>query len=460
MHYVAVAPLAVSRRDTYTYRTKAELPAGALVSIPYAGRRGSGVVIGPAEPDGRAKDADPTGERLPAWQLRFGRELAAAYLAPLGQTLGLFLPKWRDGLAPEIAGSAAPPGPELRTDPPPGRGGTGQTLVLVPERAMLRRLPAGALRFSATDPAAERRTVWKQARGGSAKLVFGTRSALFLPWHGLSAVTVLHEDELGHQNDRTPRFHAREAARLLAEAQGARLTLVSPAPSLRAWALADRPRLNLPDIPPVTLLSPRYERYDDPLPYGFAEKLRGLAGSVLVHAVQGKVRVLRDAVSAKGISDATVGGHATVLAGKRYDNVVSLDVDAILARPGFAVTERAVALLRKSGGLVRPGGTFLVYSKRQDHPAFDALGKPYGAFLDAELEGRTALSLPPVEPLVRIVTDEAERPKIENVLATLPAGKRAVRYATDAGTLTVSIKGDPERLRALIAPERRISVEY
>ncbi|MDP4000288.1 MAG: hypothetical protein Q8Q11_02555 [bacterium] len=481
MHYVAVAPLAVSRRDTYTYRTDSEVPAGTVVAIPYAGRQGLGVVMEAAGPDERAKRAVPTEERLPAWQLRFGRGLAEAYLAPLGQTMGLFLPKWRGGPAAGFAetgskSAAAASADRRRSRPEIRIGGAAglDGLVLVPERAMLKQFTAEGPCFSGTAPVPERRDIWEQVRNGTAKPVFGTRSALFLPWKRLDQVVVLHEDELGHQNDRTPRYHAREAARLLAEAHGARLILASPAPSLRAWELAGLPQAKAgaeakaEGAASPTLISPKYDGFDDPLPHGFIEKLAELPGPVLVHTVQSRVRQVRDAVKASGapgakvagLSNITVGGQSTVLAGKRYGSVVTLGIDAILARPGFMVTERAVALLRKLGGILQPNGPLLVYSKHRDHPAFAALSKPYGTFLQEEMRDREALSLPPVRPLVRISTAKDDRPKIEKALGQSDIDPRRVRYATEDGSLTVLIKGDPKRLRGLISPERRIGVEY
>ena len=478
MHYVAVAPLAVSRRDTYTYRTDSEVPAGTVVAIPYAGRQGLGVVMEAAGPDERAKLAVPTEERLPAWQLQFGRGLAEAYLAPLGQTMGLFLPKWRGGAAsgfPETGRESEPKPagrkkirPELRTDIPAfdaleaaaGKAAREQTLVLVPERAMLKQFTTQGPGFSGTAPISDRRAAWQQARDGISKPVFGTRSALFLPWKRLDHVVVLHEDELGHQNDRTPRYHAREAARLLAEAHGARLIFASPTPSIRAWEMAGRPDVQTPDAIAPILISPKYDGFDDPLPHGFIEKLKELPGPVLIHTVQSRVRQVKDAVRASGPSGLTVGGQSTVLAGKRYGSVVTLGIDAILARPGFMVTERAVALLRKLGGIVDPGGRLLVYSKHRDHPTFTALSKPYGTFLQEEMRDRKALSLPPVRPLVRISTVKDDRPKIDKLLGQSEVDKRSVRYATEDDTLTVLIKNDPKGLRKLIAPERRIGVEY
>ena len=156
----------------------------------------------------------------------------------------------------------------------------------------------------------------------------------------------------------------------------------------------------------------------------------------------------------------TVGGQPAVLTGKRYGSVVTLGIDAILARPGFMVTERAVALLRKLGEAAEDRGPLLVYTKHQDHPAFGALGKPYARFLREEMRERKALSLPPSRPLVRVVAATDDRPKVRRILEKLGVGGRQVRYSTDGGNLTVLIKDDPKRLRPLIAPERRISVEY
>lgn len=66
----------------------------------------------------------------------------------------------------------------------------------------------------------------------SVGLIVGTRSALFLPFRQLGLVIVDNEQDANYrQSDPAPRYHARDAALMLAHLHGARTLLASPAPS-------------------------------------------------------------------------------------------------------------------------------------------------------------------------------------------------------------------------------------
>ena len=67
-------------------------------------------------------------------------------------------------------------------------------------------------------------------------LVVGTRSALFLPFRDLGLVIVDNEHDPNYrQADPAPRYHARDAALMLAHLHGAKTLLASHTPSTESW---------------------------------------------------------------------------------------------------------------------------------------------------------------------------------------------------------------------------------
>ena len=84
----------------------------------------------------------------------------------------------------------------------------------------------------------ERVEVWNHVLGQSnkARIVVGARSALFLPFTKLGLVIVDEEHETSYkQFDPAPRYHARDAAVMLANMHNARVLLGSATPSIESY---------------------------------------------------------------------------------------------------------------------------------------------------------------------------------------------------------------------------------
>jgi len=83
---------------------------------------------------------------------------------------------------------------------------------------------------------AARRKVWKKVSDGSLRAVLGVRSSLFLPFSDLGLIIVDEEHDSSYkQNDPAPRYHARDAAMMLARIHGGRALLGSATPSLESY---------------------------------------------------------------------------------------------------------------------------------------------------------------------------------------------------------------------------------
>jgi primosomal protein N' (replication factor Y) (superfamily II helicase) len=121
-----------------------------------------------------------------------------------------------------------------------------QVLYLLPEIALTTQL-VGRLRTYFGDKVAvfhskynnnERVEVWKQVHENAekAQVIIGARSALFLPFHDLGFIIVDEEHEQTFkQVDPAPRYHARDAAIVLAHAHQAKVLLGSATPSLETF---------------------------------------------------------------------------------------------------------------------------------------------------------------------------------------------------------------------------------
>lgn len=121
-----------------------------------------------------------------------------------------------------------------------------QILYLLPEIALTTQL-VSRLRLHFGDKVAvfhskysnnERVEVWKQTLGNSekAQIVIGARSALFLPFADLGLLIVDEEHEQTFkQTDPAPRYHARDAAIVLANFHKAKVLLGSATPSIETY---------------------------------------------------------------------------------------------------------------------------------------------------------------------------------------------------------------------------------
>lgn len=134
-----------------------------------------------------------------------------------------------------------------------------QILYLLPEIALTTQL-VGRLRSYFGNKVAvfhskynnnERIEVWNQVLQNSdkAQVVIGARSALFLPFHDLGFIIVDEEHEQTFkQADPAPRYHARDAAIVLAHSHTAKVLLGSATPSLETYFNAKSKKFGLVEI--------------------------------------------------------------------------------------------------------------------------------------------------------------------------------------------------------------------
>lgn len=129
-----------------------------------------------------------------------------------------------------------------------------QVLFLVPEIALTTQLvirlkkvlgdQVGVYHSRFSDN--ERVEVWQGVQNGKYPFVIGVRSSLFLPFNNLGLIIIDEEHEPSYkQMDPSPRYHARDAALMLAHLHHARVLLGSATPSIETYYHAQQGKYGL-----------------------------------------------------------------------------------------------------------------------------------------------------------------------------------------------------------------------
>ncbi len=96
---------------------------------------------------------------------------------------------------------------------------------------------------------AERAEQWHRIKRGEARVVAGTRSAVFAPVSDLALVIVDEEQDSSYKQEETPRYHARDVAVMRAKMAGAAVVLGSATPSLESYYNAKKHKYALVELP-------------------------------------------------------------------------------------------------------------------------------------------------------------------------------------------------------------------
>ena len=114
----------------------------------------------------------------------------------------------------------------------------------------------------------ERAEQWHRIRCGEARIVVGTRSAIFAPVSDLALVVVDEEQDHSYKQEETPRYQARDVAVVRGKMARAAVVLGSATPSLESYCNAQKSKyalIRLPDrveqrpLPEVELVDMRQE---------------------------------------------------------------------------------------------------------------------------------------------------------------------------------------------------------
>ncbi len=94
----------------------------------------------------------------------------------------------------------------------------------------------------------ERAEQWHRIKRGDARMVVGTRSAVFAPVSNLALMIVDEEQDSSYKQEETPRYHARDVAVMRAKMAGAIVVLGSATPSLESYFNAKKNKYALLEL--------------------------------------------------------------------------------------------------------------------------------------------------------------------------------------------------------------------
>ncbi len=94
----------------------------------------------------------------------------------------------------------------------------------------------------------ERMDEWKRIKRGEARIVVGTRSAVFAPCDELGLIVMDEEQEHTYKSESTPRYHARDVARFRCAHHNALLLMTSATPSVESYDAARSGRYTLLEL--------------------------------------------------------------------------------------------------------------------------------------------------------------------------------------------------------------------
>ncbi len=148
----------------------------------------------------------------------------------------------------------------------------------------------------------ERAEQWHRIRRGEARVVVGTRSAIFAPLERLGLVIVDEEHDGSYKQEETPRYHARDVAVMRAKLANASVLLGSATPSLESWQNAQRgkytllemsERVNQRPLPEVELVDMRREFQETGKDEVFSRRLTTAVEDTLARGEQAMILLNR-----------------------------------------------------------------------------------------------------------------------------------------------------------------------
>ena len=126
-------------------------------------------------------------------------------------------------------------------------------LMLVPEISLTPQMVSSFQRIFGNDVAiihsslsmGRRADEYRRISSGEARIVIGTRSAVFAPLDNIGIIVIDEEGEHTYKSDRSPRYHARTVAKQRCFRHNSLLLLASATPSLESFYNAQKGRYHL-----------------------------------------------------------------------------------------------------------------------------------------------------------------------------------------------------------------------
>ena len=305
---VPLTKIPLTNNQSFSYLSEKKLPIGSLVSIPLFRRDVEGVVLGVRKDFPRLgnielkKIRDVIEENfLAVEQLELANFISNYYISPLGVVMKNFVPKrMKSRIKKQEVGISNKKKIKLTKEQqevvriicdskskiksskfllygPAGSGKTeiyihsmlklkkadSQFLVLLPEKTLTpQALERYGVYFKKEEIAVissniskgQLYTNWQKIKSGQAKIIIGTRMAVFAPFKKLELIVIDEEQDMSYKQwDMNPRYDARMAAETLAEIHQCKIIRGSATPSVETYWRALNRDLKLVELPPLKL---------------------------------------------------------------------------------------------------------------------------------------------------------------------------------------------------------------
>lgn len=302
----------IDRTDTLAWQATSQAPSDDIASLSRAKTRRAIFDAIQSTPEGR--DADSLRGDFKGWKKAVEHLVEEGLLKPVTRTLRAEIPvKAHDGptLNEEQAAAletwrAMDPGfGVLLLEGVTGSGKTEvfmsamasvlaagkQVLILLPEIGLTpqlrdriaHRFPTRVISMHSGMNQTERMRAWRSAGLGEARIVLGTRSALFTPMPNLGMIIVDEEHDTSLKQQEGFRYHARDLGIMRAQILGIPIMLASATPSLETFQKSRAGQYHLARLtqragdakpPRFTVVDLRREHLIDGLSHTLREKMK------------------------------------------------------------------------------------------------------------------------------------------------------------------------------------------
>ena len=306
VNVVPLMRIPLGKRPVFSYLAKKELPEGTLISIPFRHKSIEGIVIRKSEEKNEAgfklKNIDSViAEKfLDEKQLQLAHFLSDYYISPLGTILKNFVPqRTKKRSTPKHTNTKSTKKITLTKEQTSaikaisqklearsyllfGPSASGKTevyihsikklreknpslqfLILLPELTLT---PQAIERYGEHFPPEEIVVLnshiskgqfyanWEKIRSGQAKIIIGSRMAVFAPFEKLGLIVIDEEQDISFKQwDMNPRYDARKAAEKLSEIHRCPIVFGSATPRIETYHKAKNKKLTLLTLPALNL---------------------------------------------------------------------------------------------------------------------------------------------------------------------------------------------------------------
>jgi primosomal protein N' (replication factor Y) len=385
---VPIAHLPFAKQQFFSYLAEKELLAGTLVDIPLFKRSVEGIVLGSRSDFERLgniqlKKINSVVEEnfLTKEQLELADFISEYYFCSLGTVLKFFIPKRmkernkkqetrnkqntkeikltkeQETAVKKITSHELPATSYLLFGPASSgkteiyinaiskllaKDNESQFLILLPELTLTPQAteryahlakPEEIVMLHSKISKGQLWSAWQKIKSGEAKIIIGTRMAIFAPFQNLKMIVIDEEQDISFKQwDMHPKYDARKVAEKIAQLHQAKIIFGSATPSVETYhramskelALLTLPQLKLPSyefrIPTYEVVDMKKERWNKNTSI-ISKKLKGELAYALKNKLQSIMFVNRQGMSAFSICEKC----KTVLACPKCDRALVYD---------------------------------------------------------------------------------------------------------------------------------------